>query len=682
MRKENGFTLVEMLVAMTLFIIIVFVFAPAFAFYYKEIATASQGEQHIFDVNEEINEQLALRERNGADNPFDLTFTDGGSFSEEGKVFGRNIAVDGVTTIEAAAVDAEGNVRYRISVAPDLVVAAYDGTLRITATFDFDSNPSRFSLKDKDSYTVSGAVFSISDLHEAWLDLKNVALHPDKGPYTVTYNGPDENGVNTDFTSSFAVSRYPYIVVTADGQYYYGSLNTAGDMELIDMKDQIATGAPKFGELTPENPRLVSDIIWDWNGSYYAGALGDSSPRDNAALTYPPRLARMSDLTTWETLPDLSLTDAKKASDRIYEVRRLYNFNGGEVTMLGRYLDPAKTNRVTRLHIDTAVNAGNATASDIALDDTETDGTALLWAGQKYNAGAKDLLYLADIWILAGQAAEWVDEDGYDFNRGRIIVSDNIMSGDGKSFIMIGQSEYLDQSEYVPLQPPDEDNRPGYYTGVDRGTIDGNMAFVFTTYKRWEASGAYLPGVIVCMNLDMYTNTFTLSQPSIVWRYADQGEGGISTFTGQYGLNDVAFGNGTADASQSQKENWVAVGERGLIMYRDIANGGRFVQTIAINDSGSELAKHVRESLVFTRVAFLEGSFYAMGYRGNANQTLAPDGSRNDAIAPLNNGEHYAVLYQSKDGGRTWNRVSGLNAGFVYNGDTYATEVVGIASRF
>ncbi|MDR1320604.1 MAG: prepilin-type N-terminal cleavage/methylation domain-containing protein [Gracilibacteraceae bacterium] len=677
MKKQNGFTVVEMIVAMTLLVIIVFAFAPALAFYYKQITVASQGEQHIFDVNEDLNEQLALRARDGADNPFDLTFS-GPDITKDidGKVFGTNLTADGVTTFEAAAVDAEGRVRFGISVKPSTIVAAYDGVMTVTATFKLET-PAKLKLVDKTGAAVSGAVFKIINNNEA--ELSGVAFLPDKSPYTVIYNGLDENGMATDFKSSFEISPYPYMVATADGQYYYGSLNTAGDLKLIDMNDQIASGTPgggskmgasdvsKPGAATPERPRIVSDLIWDGR-NYIAGAIGvlDEQPPRSDSGDFPPRLAVMNDLSTWKTLKDLG---ANTTQNRIYETRCLVPLINGGFAVLGRYLAPEKYNRITLMNVtDSGVNVGDILGSP-----------DLLHEGLQYKDGAKTLLIDSDLNILAGQHKEWADKDDFNFNRGIILVN---IDGVDIDFKEIVSGFVSTASQYLPGKTQDASNYAGYYTGGDVGSIDGKYGFIFTTYKRWVNNGSYEPGAIIALTLDADEVKFDLSLGD-AYDVDNNPLVNMQSFGDQYGYNDIVFGNGTVVAnSANQTENWIVVGERGLILYRDKSNVNRFQQTTRIYDGGTLLEDKVRETLQFTRAAFYEGSFYAMGYRGEVSHAFADDGSRNATPAHVADGEYYAVLYQSKDGGRTWYKVAGLNSGFEHSdNNTYATEVVGIAMR-
>jgi hypothetical protein len=676
MKKQNGFTVVEIIVAMTLLVIIVFAFAPALAFYYKQITVASQGEQHIFEVNEDLNEQLALRARDGADNPFDLTFSGTGVADIDGKVFGRDLAADGVTTFEAAQVDAEGRVKFGISVRPNLIVAAYDDLMTVTATFKID-NIGNFKLVDKSNTAVSGAVFSIINDNEAEMKVSNVAFHPDKSPYTVIYRGADENGTMTDFQSSFEIIPYPYMVATADGQYYYGSLNTAGDLKLIDMKDQIASGSTPgggskmgaatvidSGAATPARPRIVSDLIWDGQ-NYVAGAIGVLGESRSDDGDYPPRLAVMNDLHSWKTLKDLG---SNMVQNRIYEARRLVPLVNGGFAALGRYLDPEKYNRTTFM-----------TVGDSGIDIGDIMGSPdLLYEEPQYKDGAKTLLINSGLYLLAGQHREWVDNDNVNFNRGIILVNIDGVDIDFKEVVSLLVSS---ASQYLPGKPQNASNYTGYYTGGDVGNIDGNYGFIFTTYKRWVSNGEYEPGAIIALTLDADEVKFDLSLCE-AFDANNKALVDMQSFEKQYGYNDIAFGGSTVVANPTnQTENWIVVGERGLLLYRDKSNVNRFQQTTAIYDGGAMLEPQVRETLQFTRAAFYEGSFYAMGYRGEVSQSFAADGSRTPTPAPqVVDGKHYAVLYQSKDGGRTWHKVEGLNSGFMHsNGNTYATEVVGIA---
>jgi type II secretory pathway pseudopilin PulG len=705
MKKQGGFTVVELVVAMTLLVIIAFAFAPAIAFYYRQISYASQGEQQIFAVNEELNEQLALREREGTENPFDLTFSDG-SNSLEGKVFGRDIVSGGVTTFEAAEVDAEGLLKYGIGVKPNIIVAAYDGAMKITANFEFE-NTVNFKLTDKNNATVSGAAFSITagNRYEAELrtrDLYAPHFHPDLGPYTVTYRGPNEKGVTTDFTASFEIIRYPYMLVTADGEYYYGSLNTGGDMELIDMDDRILSqyqsrdvnGATVYGfgslisgaRPTAAAPRFVSDIAWS-NGRYVASAVSTDLSRSDTASDRTPRLAVMSDLYTWQTLQDLG---SPITHNRIYEARRLIPQVGGTVALLGRYLDGDQDNRVTLLTItDSGADPGNSDASDIALNNA--DG---LLEGTQYNAGGKALLAESGVYILAGQGKEdpdnpntdddsvnydkeaWQNDPGYNFNRGSLYVN---WEGPGKDFKKAVELDYL------PGEARKAENYPGYYTAGASGAVDippyGNVpGYIFITYKRWLSGVEYGPGVIVGLGLDAGTQKFLMQE------YSLSAPPGPAVFLKQPGYNSIAYGAGTVEPNSiNQTENWVVVGENGLILYLDASDSNRFRRTeyIYAKDSvysaGSQLSEADRFNLCFTRVQFIEGSFYAMGYRGESSRDLASDGKRNPLPAPLSDAGHGAALFQSKDGGRTWYEVVGLSSGFADGAGIYATEVVGIA---
>lgn len=263
MKNKRGFTLAELLVAMTLLVLIVFCFTPLMLASLNSVVLAGTQEQTIYEEKSSIEGKFAQ----GPDYTQPATDEVRITFVQNGKEVNSQVKGWVLQSEQQKMTGYIGQDVAQLEISPGSISESYNAGTRITIRCELIpfEDEGLFELVKGETKILKGSTgnkipFEIdeNDPHTAYLTLQNTGLlSMSNSPYTIKYG--------TGLSASLRVTQPTIIAVGASNAYYVrrgdGWVKGVG----YDNSD---------GKIDKNNSNILRDALW--TGSQYVVA-GDSS---------------------------------------------------------------------------------------------------------------------------------------------------------------------------------------------------------------------------------------------------------------------------------------------------------------------------------------------------------------------------------------------------------------------
>ncbi|NMA65734.1 MAG: prepilin-type N-terminal cleavage/methylation domain-containing protein [Clostridiaceae bacterium] len=283
MKNNKGFTLIEIMVALTIIMIIIFAFTPITVYSFKKFHESGTGQKELYAQKSTIEDKLATRKEN-TDLP---SVTINTVFKETVSAGGQTVSKTGPISVTGFFVSDTNNLsdfklatvytalhsqdnKARIRLIPNVVSEDDDiseKTIYIYSEFFIFSEDdiSYFELYDKNGSRINEVNFKYVNNTTVSMKFNSTNNNPpitaSLQPYTVRL------GDNNSITAKLYVEPPNIIVATAYGQYF----SSKG----IDITGGSGSNTiPDFYQVNETIGGHVNDLIWDNSNSRYI-AVGD-----------------------------------------------------------------------------------------------------------------------------------------------------------------------------------------------------------------------------------------------------------------------------------------------------------------------------------------------------------------------------------------------------------------------
>lgn len=273
LRSNKGFTLVEILVALTIVLMVVFAFTPLMTYSLRLIYESGAGQEKLYESKSRIEEKLSERNKNEGLPSVSINTVFKATTSPSGEIIPKTgpISVTGtfvsdtgkVSDFELATVYtaiSAGDNKARIRLVPNSVseddkllgrvIYIYSEFLAFT-----EEDAERFSLFDASGNKVNNVSFSFLDNMTIAMTLSSStpSVTATLQPYTVKL------GTNDSYTAKLYVEP-PNIIVASENGEYYSSKGIEGAS---------ASSQAVFARSSAKIAGSVNEIIWDSSMSRY-----------------------------------------------------------------------------------------------------------------------------------------------------------------------------------------------------------------------------------------------------------------------------------------------------------------------------------------------------------------------------------------------------------------------------
>jgi len=272
-KSKKGFTLVEILVALTIILMVVFAFTPLMAFSLRQIYESGKGQKELYESKSQMEKKLSERNTNSGLPSVTINTVFKEATTSSGEVLPKTgpIPVTGAFVSDTGTLSgfelatvytaiAAGDNKARIRLVPNSV--SEDDNLLGKVIYIYSEflafapeDAGRFKLYDKNNNQVNTVSFSFIDNMTMAMTLSSTSpsVTASLQPYTVKL------GNNDSYTAKLYVEPPNIIVAASNGEYYSskGIDGSSGSMQ------------PLFYKSSGKIANSINEIIWDGATSRY-----------------------------------------------------------------------------------------------------------------------------------------------------------------------------------------------------------------------------------------------------------------------------------------------------------------------------------------------------------------------------------------------------------------------------